>query len=239
MFPSASAPTAFRPITYSPDWVVRNPFVLVVRSPARVYWTLAGRPLVNGSLAGGVPSPTRRKPAPSIATSNGLFVFWNEPSVISLTVALTCTPSPICTGLVPPLALVGPEAPRITCVSWFANVTLEALKPTVFTFARSLAVSFSIAWFASRPLIAAYIPAIIVTALPFAASSVRSSRSRVLPLLSCDHGTVDVGEHVVLHVFGSHGRYDRAVADGHHECGAVDKNEGVARALARGVSDSI
>ncbi len=64
---------------------------------------------------------------PSIAMSSGLLVDWNEPSDISLIVAPTCTPSPICTGLVPPLLGVGPEAPRNTCVSESANVTLTAL----------------------------------------------------------------------------------------------------------------
>ena len=74
--------------------------------------TFAGRPLVNGALAGGSPAPTRRKPPPSIATSSGLPVVWKAPSVISLRVALTCTPSPICTGLEPPLVLGRPRAPR-------------------------------------------------------------------------------------------------------------------------------
>ena len=59
--------------------------------------------------------------------SSGLLVVWKEPSVISLMVASTCTPSPICTGLEPPFVLVGPEAPWITCVSESANVTLAAL----------------------------------------------------------------------------------------------------------------
>jgi hypothetical protein len=40
-----------------------------------------------------------------------------------------------------------------------------------------LAVTSSIVWCASRPLIAAYIPDIIGTSLPFAASSKRSSHS--------------------------------------------------------------
>ncbi len=55
--------------------------------------------------------------------SRGLLVVWKEPSVISLSVAETCTPSPICIGLVPPLLVVGPEAPRTICVSESANVT--------------------------------------------------------------------------------------------------------------------
>ena len=53
---------------------------------------------------------------------------------------------------------------------------------------------------------------------------------------SCDHGAVDVGEHVVLHVFRSHSRDHGVVADRHHERGAVDKYEGVARALAGGAA---
>lgn len=67
------------------------------------------------------------KPSPSIATSSGLPVVWKEPSVISFWVPLICTPSPICSVLVPPLVLVGPEEPCMTCVSESANVMLAAL----------------------------------------------------------------------------------------------------------------
>src|SRR5271166_2479994 len=166
-----------------------------------------------------------------MATSSGLFVDWNEPSVISFSIAATCTPSPTCSGFVPPLVAVAPEDPRSTCVSESANVTWFALNPTVFTFARSLAVLLSIVWFASRPLMAAYIPPIMIASLPFAASSARSGRGCYMFAsasepnawgvaiaswcASCDHGAVDVGEHVLAHVFRSDRRNDGAVVDGH------------------------
>ncbi len=76
--------------------------------------------------------------------SSGLFVVWNEPSVISLSVAATWTPRPTCSGLEPPLLAVTPEAPRSTCESESENEMWADLKPTVFTFARSLAVLLSI-----------------------------------------------------------------------------------------------
>ena len=101
--------------------------MLVVRSPPRVYSTFVGSPSCTVLPLCGAPGPTRRKPWPSIATSSGLLVDWKAPSDISLIVACTCTPRPTCSGLVPPLVLVGPEAPRITCVSESANVTLAAL----------------------------------------------------------------------------------------------------------------
>ena len=69
---------------------------------------------------------------------------WKEPSDISFSVAATCTPSPTCRGSVPPLSAVTPEAPRSTCVSESENDTRADLKPTVLTFARSLAVLLSI-----------------------------------------------------------------------------------------------
>ena len=101
--------------------------MFVDRSPARVYLIPAGMFAVYGSFAGGVPDPTRRNPLPSMATSSGLFVVWNEPSVISLRVDSICTPSPTCTGLDPPFVLVGPAAARLTWVSESANVMLEDL----------------------------------------------------------------------------------------------------------------
>src|ERR1700679_760978 len=74
----------------------------------------------------------------------------------------------------------------------------------VSTLARLFAVTFSICWCASSPLIAEYIPGIISTSLPFAASSGRAGRccgadSWCQPRCSCDHGAVDVGEDMRVH----------------------------------------
>src|SRR5450755_1233709 len=108
----------------------------------------------------------------------------------------------------------------------------------VLMFARLLAVTSSIVWCASRPLIAASMPRIIGASLPFVASSERSGQGGWCRDRSCEHGAVDVGEHVLAHVLGSHRRDDGVAWDRHHECGAVHKDHCVPRALARGPRDA-
>src|SRR5947209_10300699 len=109
----------------------------------------------------------------------------------------------------------------------------------VSTLARLLAVTSSIVWWTLRPLIAAYMPRIIGASLPFAASSKRSGRVVLRPCASGDHGTVDVGEHVLAHVLGTHRRDDGVVRDGHDVGRVVDEDHGVARALAGGAGDPL
>src|SRR6476620_11175492 len=158
----------------------------------------------------------------------------SEPVVIRLSIEPTVTPRPTCSGLEPATLPLGPAPARTSCESSSTNVVRWALNPTVSTLARLLAVTSSIVWCASKPLIAAYMPRIIGASLPFAASSQRSSRACVvLPRSSCDHGAVDVCEHVLAHVLGSHRRDDGVVRDRHHVCGAVNEDHGVPGALAR------
>ena len=59
--------------------------------------------------------------------SSGLPVVWKAPSVISLRVASTLTPSPIWTGFEPPFVAVGAAAPWRICESESAKVMFEAL----------------------------------------------------------------------------------------------------------------
>src|ERR1044072_1381648 len=96
-----------------------------------------------------------------------------------------------------------------------------------------LEVTSSMTWCCLSPLIAENMPRIIGASLAFrscAASCARSGRALCgAPLASCDHGAVDVGEHLLAHVLGVDRRHDGPVLDGDHERSPVQENDRDAR----------
>src|ERR1700722_9861822 len=83
-----------------------------------------------------------------MARSDGTLVLVMPPWLKSISVAEMLAPNPICSGLVPPLVLVGAEPAERVCDSCVVNRTLEDLKPLVSALAMllpmtAIAVSFS------------------------------------------------------------------------------------------------
>ena len=71
------------------------------------------------------------------------------PWLKSISVAEILAPNPICSGLVPPLVLVGAEPAESVCDNCVVNRTLDALKPLVSALAMllpmtAIAVSLSV-----------------------------------------------------------------------------------------------
>ncbi len=73
-----------------------------------------------------------KNPSPWIARSSGFDVTCTVPSLKSGVTSETSTPKPVCSGFVPPVVLPGDEPKPCVCKNWFANWTLDCLKPTVF-----------------------------------------------------------------------------------------------------------
>src|SRR4051794_9451511 len=155
-----------------------------------------------------------------------------------LAIAPIVTPSPTWAAFWPAKPpVLDAEAPRTVCDSASWKVVVPALKPSVLTLARLLAVTSSIVCWALSPLMAEYIERIMVVVLLAAASAssrrgpaeVRGSwdRDREKPD-SGDDRRVDVGEDVLAHVRGVDGRDDRAVADGDDERLVVDEDDRLA-----------
>ena len=98
----------------------------------------------------------------------------------------------------------------------------------VLTFAMSFAVTSIMIWWDLRPLIAANMLRIIGASFPFveaASPSMGSGRLGYAGRASGDDRRVDVREHVLAHVLLVHRRDDGLVAHGHHERGAVHKDD--------------
>ncbi|MNC92789.1 hypothetical protein D3C83_92880 [compost metagenome] len=73
-------------------------------------------------------------------------VCWMPPAPITLSIDASCTPRPTCRALVPPRLVEGPLAPRCSWLSASLKLARSPLKPTVLTFAMSLAAMSSIVW---------------------------------------------------------------------------------------------
>src|ERR1700712_3593504 len=78
-------------------------------------------------------------------------VYWLEPCAKLIEVPASCTPSPTCVGLVPPLTPAGAPAPEMVWLRVSSNTVEELLYPAVLTLAMLLEVTSSICWWARRP----------------------------------------------------------------------------------------
>ena len=133
--------------------------------PARVYSNVEPAPNVSGSgavaPAVGVLLDTRNQPVPVMATSYGLPVDWKAPLVMRLSIEPSWTPRPIWADFAPALPVVAEAPERCIWASESRNDVRLALKPTVLTLARSLAVTSSMIWWLRSPLMAEYMPRIM------------------------------------------------------------------------------
>ena len=188
--------------TCRPAWS-GSPSVFVVRLPARVYSSDDGRLDVYGDADGGVPVPTRKKPSPWIARSSGLPVDWSEPAAHQVVDRAELDAESDLHGVGAAEAGGRPDAPRWSCGQRVGERDARRLVADRVDVGEVVGrhVEHRLVCFEAADRGDTW-PRIIGTSLPFAASSERSGRGCLPPRRSCDHGTVDVGEHVLAHVLG-------------------------------------
>ena len=162
--------------------MVSSPWSFRVKLPARVYSVVepAGERVGvgGGRRRSGSLFDTRNQPLPVMATSYGLPVDWKAPLVMRLSIEPSWTPRPIWADFAPALPVVAEAPERCSWASESRNDVRLALKPTVLTLARSLAVTSSMIWWLRSPLMAEYMPRIMrgISFREFPASSMRASR---------------------------------------------------------------
>src|SRR6266581_4089902 len=130
---------ALQPCTMLPSVVTSEPLESKENEPLRV----------NRSCPALL---TTKKPSPWIIRSVSRPVFWAAPWEKLLWMPARRTPRPTCAGLVPPVPVVGPPAPRTSWLSVSWKVVWLALYPVVLTLAMLLPVTSIICWCARRPL---------------------------------------------------------------------------------------
>src|SRR5919204_6446633 len=222
-----------KPTTRQPSWVARKPVSVSVKLPARVYSSVA-------SLGAVASLETRNQPEPWMATSYGLPVDWNAPLVMRLSIEPSWTPRPIWADFAPAVPVVAEAPERCSCASESRNDTRLALKPTVLTLARSLAVTSSMIWWFFSPLIAEYMPRIMGGASFRGCSGLlREVRPVGGWIVLRDDCGIDVGEDVIAHGGAIDRRDDGPGLDGDDEGHVVDEDDGLAGALGGGAVDAV